>query len=393
MAELSQPLVYDPNRHVNASPRVNHSDSIHSVDSCLVDILARREEKVFVPPTLRKVWIFLICAFAWTWTFGFIAVGWQNTERQKDLDALIDVSGASALVFAFVVQYFQDGGWDGCMKLVKRCHPKYIKRAWWVVCFLGMPATYAILNGLYTWFGGPPPEETSLKEWIQNLLIGLLAGFLSEFGWRGMTLPDAMEVLDYWYWKRYGQTEGNDGLPIPYWANKSTEAEHSPLARNSSSKIRQSHHSMSLHPVDEADDDEDEEGEEEEKVPQWKLSPIIASTCIGFAWALWHLPLFFVDSRKQADANILQYTFQAMLTAFFYTWQSNNTKNSILGAIIMHASIDSFSAMDPWGGKKDPSFWAQPNSLYTLELIILVGALIWAVGPELGRRKTPVVYN
>ena len=391
MSELSQPLIYDPNRHSSASPRVTQSqDSIHSVDSCLVDILAAREKKVFVPPSLKKVWIFLIFAFSWTWTFGFIAVGWQNTEKKKVLDVLIDISGVSALVFAFVVQYFQDDGWQGCMKLLIRCHPKYIRRAWWVVCMLMMPATYAVLNGMYTWFGGPPPEVMTLKTWIQNLAIGLLAGFLSEFGWRGMMLPDAMEVLDYWYWKKYGQTEGNNGLPIAYWTNKSTDAEHSPLAQRSS-KIRQhSQHSRSLRPVDE---DENENEEEAEKVPQWKLSPIIASSCIGFAWALWHLPLFFVDGRKQANANILQYTLQAIAAAFFYTWQSNNTKNSILAAILMHASIDSFSAMDPWGENRNPGFWEQPNSIYTLELYILVLALIWAVGPELGRRKTPVVYH
>jgi len=394
MTDIQQPLIYDPNRYAGGggSPRVNHSDSIHSVDSCLVDILAQREEKVFVPPTLRKVWIFLICAFTWTWTFGFIAVGWQHTEKQKVLNVLIDVSGVGALLFAFVIQYFLDGGWDGCMKLINRCNPKHIRRAWWVVCFLMMPASYAILNGMYTWFGGPPPETKTFKSWLGDAAIGLLAAFLSEFGWRGMMLPEAMEVLDWWYWRKYGQTEGNDGMPIPYWVNKSTDAEVSPMVGQRSSKARQSsqqsYNSRSLRPVEE--DDENEE-DQTEKVPQWKLSPIIASTCIGFAWALWHLPLFFVDGRKQAEANILQYMLQAIAMAFFYTWQSNNTKNSILAAIIMHASIDSFSGMDPWGGEKDPGFWSQPNSIYTLELFIFVCALIWATGPELGRRKTAVI--
>jgi len=389
MTDMQQPLIYDPNRHAqNSSPRVNHSDSIHSVDSCLVDILAQREEKVFVPPTLRKVWFFLICAFTWTWTFGFIAVGWQHTEKQKVLDVLINVSGVGALLFAFVIQYFSDNGWEGCMKLIKRCHPKHIRRAWWVVCFLMMPASYAILNGLYTWFGGAPPETKTLKTFISDVAIGLLAGFLSEFGWRGMMLPEAMEVLDYWYWRKFGQTEGNDGLPIPYWVNKSTDADVSPIAQQRGSKTKQSQHSRSLRPVEEDDVNDEDEAE---KVPHWKLSPLIASSCIGFGWALWHLPLFFVDGRKQANANILQYTLQAMAMAVFYTWQSNNTRNSILAAIIMHASIDSFSGMDPWGGEKNPGFWSQPNSIYTLELYIFVFALIWAVGPELGRRKTAVI--
>lgn len=48
---MQEPLIYDPNRPLGPASRVGHADSIHSVDSCLVDILTEREKQAFVPPS------------------------------------------------------------------------------------------------------------------------------------------------------------------------------------------------------------------------------------------------------------------------------------------------------------------------------------------------------
>jgi membrane protease YdiL (CAAX protease family) len=322
-------------------------------------------------------------------------VGWQHTDKKDSLDVLITLSGVSAFIFAFFVQYVWDGGLEGCMKLIRRCNPMLIKRKWWVVCFFGVPTTYCILSALYVWFGGPPPPTQTVKAFFKDLGVSLLSAFLSEFGWRGMMLPDSMEVLDYWYWKHFGHTEGNNGEPIPFWANKSMDAETadaevtlsaSRSGAGGSKKFTQASASRgdsrgahTLLPVV-------EEPSETGRVPHWKLSPTIAATCIGTGWFLWHLPLFFIDGREQSRSNILQYLLQAIAFSMFYTWQSNNTQNSILAAIIMHTSINTFATLVPWGTEKLPNFLQKPNCYYTLELYLIVLALVWAVGPELGRK-------
>lgn len=369
-----------------SSPRNTHS-SINSVDSCLVDILARREEKIYVPPSMRKIYIYLVIAFGWTWTFAWLAVIWQDdTDTVKGtLDVMVDISAPASLIAAFLVQYFvdYDGGWEGCMKLIRRCHPSQITRPFWCVSLFSMPATYCILNGLYTWFGGDAPETITFGRFFGIIAISMAVAILEEFGWRGIMLPDFQNCMDDWYYKQYGNCEGNDGLAIPFWAAGDGYAEINPVAKKQM-KRPVSTQSRSMRIVEEGDNDNDDV-DVAAVVPHWKLSPCITSVAIGFAWALWHLPVFFINDRDQTNSNFAQYLLQCIAFSFIYTWQSNSTQNSILAAIIMHCSINTFSLLDPWGDKQFPNFFDRPNCLYTILLYGCVICLVWVVGPTLGR--------
>jgi hypothetical protein len=39
----------------------------------------------------------------------------------------------------------------------------------------------------------------------------------------------------------------------------------------------------------------------------------------------------------------------------------------------------------PWGSRAFPPFWAMPNALQTLVMLVAALALLWCVGPDLGR--------
>ena len=80
------------------------------------------------------------------------------------------------------------------------------------------------------------------------------------------------------------------------------------------------------------------------------------------------------------------------LSPFVYTWQSNGTSGSILAAIILHASINTFSELDPWGSEQYPNFLAQPNSWYALEIYVVISLLLWTEGPALGRLSPKRVF-
>jgi uncharacterized protein len=76
--------------------------------------------------------------------------------------------------------------------------------------------------------------------------------------------------------------------------------------------------------------------------------PLVASLILGVLWALWHLPEFLVPSWAASSGGggitgIILFTLTALTFTFVITWVFNNTRASILIAILVHASIDTFS--------------------------------------------------
>jgi membrane protease YdiL (CAAX protease family) len=78
---------------------------------------------------------------------------------------------------------------------------------------------------------------------------------------------------------------------------------------------------------------------------QEKRSALMASLIIGLAWALWHLPLFFVGGTYQASLGIGTQAFWLFMLgvvplSFVFTWVYNNTQRSILVAFLLHAMVN-----------------------------------------------------
>ncbi len=81
---------------------------------------------------------------------------------------------------------------------------------------------------------------------------------------------------------------------------------------------------------------------------QKRLGAVRTALILGPLWALWHLPAFFVpgqifDQKVGAITMAVQMVLLiivAILTRIFMTWVFNNTKGSILIAILLHASLD-----------------------------------------------------
>lgn len=74
---------------------------------------------------------------------------------------------------------------------------------------------------------------------------------------------------------------------------------------------------------------------------QSRWTPRAASAVIGAAWALWHLPLFFIDFTTQGamgpwSIHAANWAAQVVLLSFVYTWAFNSTRRSILSAIVLH---------------------------------------------------------
>jgi len=81
---------------------------------------------------------------------------------------------------------------------------------------------------------------------------------------------------------------------------------------------------------------------------QRRTNPLYASLILGAIWALWHLPLFFMEGTTQAAIPMYQYFLQTIVLAILYTWLYNNTGGSVLIAVIFHAVANTSAAVVPF---------------------------------------------
>jgi membrane protease YdiL (CAAX protease family) len=76
--------------------------------------------------------------------------------------------------------------------------------------------------------------------------------------------------------------------------------------------------------------------------------PLLASVILGVLWALWHLPEFLVpfwaaSSGGGGILGIILFIITAITFTIVITWVFNNTRASVLLAILVHTSIDAFT--------------------------------------------------
>ncbi len=79
---------------------------------------------------------------------------------------------------------------------------------------------------------------------------------------------------------------------------------------------------------------------------QLKRSALISSVILGTVWAVWHLPLFFIEGSYQHDMvgfgtlEFWMFMIGIIPVSVAITWVYNNTARSILVAILMHGWIN-----------------------------------------------------
>ena len=71
--------------------------------------------------------------------------------------------------------------------------------------------------------------------------------------------------------------------------------------------------------------------------------PLVGSLVLGILWALWHLPLFLIpswDTPHGSPLDVASYVVLVMGMTVVLTWVFNNTKGSVLLAILAHGSFN-----------------------------------------------------
>jgi uncharacterized protein len=67
-------------------------------------------------------------------------------------------------------------------------------------------------------------------------------------------------------------------------------------------------------------------------------NPLVASIVLGVIWGLWHLPLYL--DPKQSGFPLILFLLFIIGISIIYTVLFNNTRGSLLMAVILHASTD-----------------------------------------------------
>ncbi len=71
--------------------------------------------------------------------------------------------------------------------------------------------------------------------------------------------------------------------------------------------------------------------------------PLAGSVVLGVLWGLWHLPLFLIpswDTPHGSPLDVALFVVLAIAIAIVFTWVFNNTKGSVLLAILLHGSAN-----------------------------------------------------
>jgi len=111
---------------------------------------------------------------------------------------------------------------------------------------------------------------------------------------------------------------------------------------------------------------------------QQHMGALGASMVLGVIWALWHLPLWFLEGTPQYGLPFAPFAISAVAETILLTWIYNNTKGSLAMASLFHFSINVSSSLVAgilgWVGINE-FFWIQAIVLvvYTVLVICFFG--------------------
>lgn len=123
---------------------------------------------------------------------------------------------------------------------------------------------------------------------------------------------------------------------------------------------------------------------------QASYSALTASLIIGSVWAVWHLPLFIMDTPRNQSGNFLLYALLVIGLSIVMTWCYNGTGGSVLLVMILHAGVNTsgsllpiqMSVVDQWPLVID-------GAIIIAVWLVAIGVIVWNNIETLSRRGVP----
>jgi membrane protease YdiL (CAAX protease family) len=99
-----------------------------------------------------------------------------------------------------------------------------------------------------------------------------------------------------------------------------------------------------------------------------------ASVVLGFIWACWHLPVFFIPGMDQSGQSLPVYVLQVTALSVAMAWLYWHARGSLLLAVLMHTAINQSKDIVPsrvTGGTTNP--WELSHSPVAWLTVLLLG--------------------
>lgn len=118
-----------------------------------------------------------------------------------------------------------------------------------------------------------------------------------------------------------------------------------------------------------------------ELLPQLQawMSALQASVIIGLLWALWHAPLFLLESTSQSVFSPAWYTLQTVALSVILTWMYNSSHGNLLLVVLFHGAFNGWYGLVIEGLAPDALSGFIPPSAVLLTL--LAAGLLIRHGP------------
>jgi len=103
-----------------------------------------------------------------------------------------------------------------------------------------------------------------------------------------------------------------------------------------------------------------------------RLSRLASAAIVGIAWALWHLPLFFIHGVSQYGANFELFAADVVGNAFLLAWIYGGT-GSILVCVLFHAASNTSATLglNAWDGSPQMA-WIGPAIKIGLGAVLIL---------------------
>lgn len=109
---------------------------------------------------------------------------------------------------------------------------------------------------------------------------------------------------------------------------------------------------------------------------QREYSALTASVVVGVVWACWHLPMVAFSVLDFGEKPFVLYLPMVVALSVLYTWLYNNTRGSVLLAMLLHASVNTSGALAPVSVE---TFQRLQGSDLSLSVRLVVGAILAVV--------------
>jgi len=108
-----------------------------------------------------------------------------------------------------------------------------------------------------------------------------------------------------------------------------------------------------------------------------------ASIVLGALWGIWHVPLFYINGTSQSQTSILTFSVSAVALSVVFSALFNQTRQSVLPALVLHTAINSLPSIIPVMPSNDEP---RPYQLVVGILALVAIGLLFFNGPEARRQ-------